>query len=243
MERKTRSGSGMAGRDPFQSGTRIQVFHKTEWLSCTALIGETGKDFFTITFSPAGRRKPEMPPGSTWMFCLLREEGLYRFSAPVMECITRPGALPVYRVARPSLMQRQQRRRFVRLSCNLSALYWRLERKFPHPTGKRCAAGLLSSMVEQQPGTEARVLNISGGGLKLLAPEHLPLGTRLLLQLQLDAPEARMLVAEGIIERVQPVDPKYRNRFQIGVSFSAIHRGARERIIRYIFRRLRCRFR
>lgn len=232
----------MASRDPFETGTRVLVFHELERLSYTALIDEAGNDSFTIMFSPVRKRKPEMGPGSTWEFCLIRDEGLYYFSAPVVECIVKPGLPLAYRMKRPALMRRQQRRGFVRLSCCLDVLYWRLEQPPPSGGGKTDQF-LLPPQTERQPGTPAQVLNLSGGGLKLLAPEYLPRRTGLFLQIHLDAPEARVLAAEGLVERVQPVDPKHRNWCHAGVSFRNINRGTRERIIRYIFRCLRLRFR
>lgn len=245
----------MIARELFVNGTRLHIYHEQEQRSYTAAVLGSERSYFSI--SPPGERGAglEMPPGSVWRFCLVREDGLYHFTSTVLGRFTEP--LTHYRVSRPAATQRQQRRQYVRLACRVEVIYWNLEqipsfRSGPEePGGKETGppgdslheVGGYLALLDGVPGIPAYALDLSGGGIRLLASQKLPQGSRLLLEIRLDDPGTEVLLAEGKVTRVSPLEEEPQPRYRVGVSFSAISRGVRERIIRYVFKRLRSRAR
>ncbi len=125
------------------------------------------------------------------------------------------GFVPLWVVAMPEEIQRNQLRNFVRLPIHVEA-----------------TIVLLTEGNEGEPiSTITR--NISGSGVGVVLKEPLPLGSKVKVVLPLDYD---VVEAEGEVVRVVAPEPTY-DKHAVGINFTNIQESARKIIIRYIFRK------
>ena len=131
------------------------------------------KDTFTICSPVCAEGKLDMPMGSIWPFCLIGIDGLYFFTAQVLRVLSDQKA--GYLIGCPQTFYRCQRRKDVRVSCILDVTYRvvgegaeSLERGSPN---QKQYAGRYSAIV----------VDLSGGGLRMVTKEQVPRQARLVL--------------------------------------------------------------
>lgn len=129
-------------------------------------------------------------------------------------------------IERPNAFSRRQRRNFVRFPVNLPVLFQLIERaedKSP-----------VDDVVRQ-----GRTVDISGGGLQIVAMSPPESGDTVLVMIKLDDNNPRELQLAGDVSWVVQDDWSKNTRF--GISFTDISEVERERIISYIFLKMRTR--
>lgn len=125
-------------------------------------------------------------------------------------------------LSRPETMTRKQRRNFVRLDINLPVLF-------------RILSG--SPGINPDDVHAGMTIDISGGGLQLSSRTQLESGSRIQISLKLDQKDMQDLVLTGKVNWVVPEEAMRSYRF--GVCFEDIREAHRERIISYIFAKMR----
>jgi hypothetical protein len=97
---------------------------------------------------------------------------------------------------------------------------------------------LLKQRDTQDHQFEAKAIDISAVGLKLISSQHIQVGT--LLHLAISLPSAPSLSAIGEVKHIdQQLEEDDTPCYHIGVGFREIHEEDREEIIRYTFKKQR----
>lgn len=125
------------------------------------------------------------------------------------------GFIPLWVVAMPEEIQRDQLRNFVRLRIHVDAV--------------------IVLLTEEGDGEQISTItqNISGSGVGVLLKEPLPLGSKVKVVLPLDH---YVVEATGEVVRVSAPEPNY-DKHAIGINFMNINESSRKIIISYIFRK------
>ena len=125
------------------------------------------------------------------------------------------GFIPLWVIAMPSEVKKDQLRNFVRLSIHVDV-----------------NIQLLTELgdVEQ---FNTLTQNISGSGVGVVLKKSLPLGSKVTVVLPLDQ---YVVKAEGEVVRVIEPEPEY-DKYAIGINFTIIDEPSRKKIISYIFRK------
>jgi c-di-GMP-binding flagellar brake protein YcgR len=124
------------------------------------------------------------------------------------------GAIPLWVIAMPGEVQRNQLRNFVRLSIHLDVN--------------------IELLTKAGDGDHFNALtqNISGSGVGIVLKKPLPLGSKVKVVLPLDQ---YVVKADGEVVRVIEPEPDY-DKYAIGINFTMINESSRKIIINYIFR-------
>ncbi len=83
-------------------------------------------------------------------------------------------------------------------------------------------------------------VNLSGGGLRMVIPEQLVTGQKVLVELTLPTMPPAAITSIAAVVRVVPAPAQEEaNRYETALKFIDIHEDDREKIIRYVFKRQR----
>lgn len=239
--------------EKLQVGVKLQVKNEVERKDYQTTVTARGEQTFTIEEPLNEGRALNMPPQSSWQFCLLGSDAVYFFTARVAGMKQEDGGVS-YRIEWPDRVQRQQRRRHVRVRCHHTILYWLWEEVEQSPEGTPHQAEknpdlwedaqwlreYLARLNEEVPPRNAFTLDLSGGGMRLVSLDKLDRGQRLLLKLVLDeGSDFQLLLIEAMVVRVMPLEIGGWKRYRIGVEFVNLDEKVQERLIAYIFRLMR----
>ncbi|MDI6870483.1 MAG: flagellar brake protein [Bacillota bacterium] len=198
--------------DGLRIGQRIQIKtadSEDEWYSSRVedLTGET----VTIAAPIKAGAVVSLPPGTLLDCHFPRDDAFYAFQAEIIQRRHLP--VPVLVLRRPETVQRFQRRRLFRLPVVLPVLF------------KVAGSGTV------QKGS---TLDLSGGGVCLVAPELLAVGTE--LELALDLPDGFHLAARGrVVKATECEGEKGPSRYAHGVEFLDLPLPVQERIVSFVF--------
>ena len=101
-----------------RTGARLQVVPEGEKVYYEAFVKELDPVGVTISEPVSSEGKLEMSPGESWRFYLVGEDALYSFRARILERIQEG-----YRVERPQVLSRLQRRGPFPPECTLGLGY------------------------------------------------------------------------------------------------------------------------
>lgn len=232
---------------------RLQILNQIEQEQYTTSIKAVGTDSFTIYEPRSGGKGLEMPQYSSWQFCLLGEDAVYFFTARVIGA-NRDGAEVYYIIKSPESVQRQQRRGHVRVPCHQNVLFWSWEEAASEGAASLVNVSRSSGIWEDPlwvrdyirdleskvPAKTAFTLDISGGGLRMVALDPLERHDRLLLKIDLDDKrKPQVVLMEAKVVRVVPLNIGGWKRFRVGVSFINLNEKVQEQLIAYLFRIMR----
>ena len=138
------------------------------------------------------------------------EHAVYRFKSSIKERIRNP--IPLLVLVHPEEVERIQRRQYFRLKVNKKIHY-------------RLAAN------EQSDYKETRILDISGGGIKMVINTELEMGDK--LQFFIDIAPLKEILFTGKIVRITKLAD--RNTKAAGIKFINVKRSIQDKIISWIF--------
>ena len=240
----------MSDRALLTVGTRLQLLHEIEQVQYSAQVKEVKRDSFTTTEAVAGNKELQMEPGSVFQATLMGSDAVYYFTARVID-IFRENDKPYFIFQWPEQMHRHQRRSHVRVPCHLHVFFWSLHEALEELSkmivggetipleDARWGMGLLEELNAKLPARQGVTLDLSGGGLRMVAPEPVKRQERLLLKICLDERCRQFFLLEGRIVRSTPLAIGKWKRHRVGVAFMNTSQGIQERIIRHIFRIMR----
>ena len=152
------------------------------------------------------------------------DDAIYRFETEVRGR-KKSNNVPLIVLPRPTRFARRQRRSFVRLPVNLPVQYRVISRNAD--TG-------LPQVSDTYTG---KTVDVSGGGLQIAVTKRVSRGDTALVSLSLDDGNPQALALSGPISWVTEDDRTTTVRF--GVGFAQINEAEQERIIAYIFSKMR----
>lgn len=243
----------MINKDLLAAGTRIRLFNQDEQGFYSALIKKAGEEGFMIDQSVFGDTLLHHPaPGTIFRAAVFGRDAVYHFETRVIGiCGAGGGFIFDY----PHVLRRQQRRQHVRLPCRLSVYCWPVDEArqalsrilagldAAHLEGLRLSFGLLEELNERLPARQWVTLDLSGGGVRMIAPAPPQPQENLLLKICTNDSGRQFFLLEGRVIRVTPLLIGNMSKYRVAVVFINISRGSRERIIRYIFSAMRKQYR
>lgn len=169
------------------------------------------EDALIVALPKLQGRAISLPEGTHVHVVITQEDAIYDFESEVLgEWEEFPPAL---KLELPEAIRRTQRRDFVRVAAEIPLVLL-------DETGLRI---------------EAKTWDLSGGGLSFLHNTPLRGQVTLLLQLPKNEDQAELIEVAGSIRRCQ----NYSGRFLVGVVFGELPEPTREKIIAFLFRRMR----
>ncbi len=232
---------------------RLQVYHEPEQEYYTAKVLDLDKEEMMISEPLSGGKTLEMPDHSSWQFYLNKEDAVYFFTSRVVGA-KKEGSVTRYLVKRPHTAHRHQRRGHVRVPCHQDLHYWRWDELKPvngifpetmlqskdfweDPIWMR---DYLKELEAAAPIKPAFSLDMSGGGLRMVSLEPLARYDRLLITTYIgEKGKQQLLLLEGKVVRVAPLNIGGWKRYRAGVSFMNIDPEIQEQIISYLFTLMR----
>jgi len=147
-------------------------------------------------------------------------DAAYSFTASVLGH-TKSNNVPLVVISRPTAFKRLQRRDYVRIPVTKPIL-------FTVPCTQAA-----DSKTSSYKGT---VIDISGGGIKIFSSSVLSEGDKVEIEFMLsDAPQEKMCLQGTVVWAERDMSSKKR----FGIRFTDIHENQREKIISYIFSKMR----
>lgn len=174
----------------------------------------------TIVISAPTHKGVVIPfrPGQQLIAGVSKEDALYGFYTNVTER-GKINDMPVLRIKKGKHSKRIQRRKYVRID-GISQVDLKIL--------KRSGGGDEVIYFDKR---KVREKNISGGGMLILSPTILAMGT--ILEISVSLPHFGMIRTVGEVVRVQKVEDEY----EIGISFINLSEKDREKIIKYVYQR------
>lgn len=129
----------------------------------------------------------------------------------------------------PQEVKRIQERRFVRAKAALEIYY--------SPLGESSGEELPPEML--LPDRKGYTVDLSGGGAQLVLKEKPEIDSFLLLSFPLPDGKGAPLLLKGRVKRVAPKIIKGRECYEVGVAFEGLTDKEEDRLVSFVFRRLR----
>ncbi len=237
---------------------RVNVSDKSDKVYYKAVIVELTSVGFVISQPTARQDVLYLREGEVWEFNIEGGNTLFFFSATVLKRAKR-GNVPIYLIEYPMKFRRQPRRQFYRLSVNLELEYTVLK----EGTDKEEAEGkkkqdhddILVEITEEcdmykdiKVFDEKTVgqkyadgvfpgftVDISGGGLKMVADNYHKSGSELLMRIMVPPGVKGGTALKGRVIRSTPIHGGSSKKFRVSVVFIDIDEKVRDVIIEYIF--------
>lgn len=208
----------MASYIDLKRGQRITVTRTdgVPAVSCKAVVRHVSEDGLRIDWPRRGDDLLGLRPDDELTLTIHLHGRMYRCSSLVLDVQEFP-ALAVT-IARPTEVQREERRQFFRLLTSIDPRY----------------AARTDGDGEELERIDVRILDISGGGVQLRSRRWISVGDhiRLVFSLEDDSVELDVLVLALAVLRPD----RRRSYYRINAEFVDAGREVRERIIRFIFR-------
>lgn len=242
-------------RSIFRENLLIEVFEPGQEIFFKSIIQEVNDDYIAIGMPLRKQKQLFMAKNSSWEFRLVLRDTLYYFRS---RCLGQKKGeqVPLYLITWPEEVRRVQRRQFFRFPCSFDAHYWILKKPWDEEEQLPAAEAVNEQADDPQenaiagntnipleklaellgdPG-EAIISDISGGGLQLVAPQWLPIGTIVLMGLYLKSKkEEKDIFVKGKVVWVGPYQPERTVRFRHAVEFEDTPERVKEEIVRFIF--------
>ena len=174
--------------------------------------------------------------GIRYNFVFFSRGGLYRATAQIKERYKSEN-IYMLEVELKTQLEKFQRREFYRYPCILNISYYILTREEAE-LGNGEAIYVRIQSEESEPKTEynGTIIDLSGGGIKLVTREEVESGTYILLQLHLRNEEIdKQYYILGTAIAAEKVHRSGENFYEIRVKFLIHDNNIREEIIKYIF--------
>jgi c-di-GMP-binding flagellar brake protein YcgR len=198
--------------DGLEIGLRLQIkaaHSENDWYS--SRVEDLTEETVTIGVPIKAGVLVPLPPGSQIDCQFPKDDAFYSFRSTIMQRRHQP--LPVLILRRPVEVQRFQRRKLFRLPVVLPVSF---------------------AVEGREGGQKGTTLDLSGGGVGLVAGEQLAVGTG--LEVRLSLPDGYHLVAKGrVVKSVEGQADKGQKRYVHGVEFEDLPLPVQERVVSFIF--------
>ncbi|SEF47734.1 c-di-GMP-binding flagellar brake protein YcgR, contains PilZNR and PilZ domains [Caloramator fervidus] len=204
-------------------GQKIDVMQ--DGIAYVSKIQDINENFLLIDVPTAGNRYFITYPGRVIEFYVPNEKDVTKCRSIVLGK-KRENNIEMLIISLPDIVERVQRREYFRLPISMEVSYVTL------PPGKKFLnlKDVPSLYFEQL--NKALTLDISGGGIKILAKEKAQVGSNVLLILNI--PEEVILLTTVV--RVEEAENKF---FRLALKYENIDEKTRDIIIRFIFNKMR----
>ncbi len=189
----------MSIRKIFRENLPLEIYDENEGIYYKSIVQEVNDDNIAIGVPMRKQNQLLLNEGSSWTFRLTAKDSQYSFTSTVLGRKF-SNRVPLYLIAWPKTVIKQQRRQFFRYSCTLELNYWVVPSGDPevehHLTGLPLGRKVFGSeeLDREESGRvfeeltellgeprDAVTADISGGGLQMITPRRYVVGTNLVL--------------------------------------------------------------
>ena len=208
---------GMPSFIEFRTGQQVAVMpgHSMRSASYPAVIRQVADEGLRIDRPRRGGQRLELHSGDDVTLVLQQHGRMYTCTSRVLEVRDVPEQVLI---EHPTAVRHNERRQFYRLLTNIAPRY----------------AARISSDAEELERLDARIVDLSGGGVQLRVEQWLPVGSRVRLIFALEQ-EPLEIDVTVLALAVQRPDTR-RSYYRVNAKYLSAARAMQERIIRYIFR-------
>lgn len=202
----------------FRPGLRLSVMQGRGVLSASyqGVIRQVSDDGIRIDWPHRNRDAMELNRGDDVTVVVQMHGRMYTCSTRVLDLQEVPTETVL--IAEPSEVRHNERRQFYRLLTNITPRY----------------AAQTNEDGDEVLRLEARILDLSGGGVQLRTEEWIPVGARIRLVFMLDQDPLQLDITVMALAVREPDTGRTFHR--VNAKFVEIDRDTQERIIRFIFR-------
>ena len=196
-------------------GQRVEFYLEKDDTKYTSRIEDVEADHLVVAMPMDEKRRPILPEKGEKLYGLAVGEGCrYRFFTIYLDKAAQP--IPVWKISRPEVVERQQNRSFVRVAVTLPIKFRSVDDE-----GK---------LGEEQ---EAYTLDLSGSGVSFVWKEPIPPNHKAALEIN-NLPEIGTLQIMARVVRCVQLEPKTRG-YHMGMHFLNLPRATMNKLVRYIF--------
>ena len=221
----------------FDINNKIDFIREGEELG-TSLVQDWREDSFLVSIPLKGYRKKLLIVGE-WItgFYYDAKKRVYMFQSRVLGRVIQN--IPMYRLSIPETLYKVQRRDYVRVPITIPIVYAKISPEGTGSAGDVSAHGPLPSAGKGKASPvlweNATVLDLSGGGMNLSADN--PLEPEQQIWIQIDT-EGLKMKAKGKVVRCRARRISDLKTYSMGIKFIDITERDRDRIIRFVFKKL-----
>jgi len=216
----------------FVINNKVELYSMDKKRIGITLIQDSDEKYFFIGIPLEKGVRRSLEPGNKIKFIYYEENRLYAFSS-LVEGVGKENII-LYKIRQPESFEVVQRREEFRLPIVI-------EMKYIHgkSIGNINFKNIGIEMVEERfkdDLIDCLSVDLSGRGIGLIIDENLPLGENLALMIRHPAING---ILKGQIVHKTKLFGKNGLKYRIGVSFHELDYGTKEKIVGYIFRKMR----
>lgn len=211
----------MAG-EMVQAGKVLKIGQRVEFDAedgigrYTSRIEDILSDRLVVAMPIDEKRRPVLPEPDTRVYGrIITDKCVYRFFSIYKERLAEP--IPVWRITKPELVERWQRRRFVRVPARLVLIV-----QIVNPEG------------QLEPSVKTTSVDISGNGICFTYPSRVHIGSRAVLDIE-SLPDIGNLQITGRVTKCVPVEVPTAVIYHVGVEFEHMEPSVQNKLVRFIF--------
>lgn len=203
---------------------KIMIIDPSDSMRYKSLIAEVDTDSLSITVPFRQGGQLAFDRGSKLRVEFAVKDAIYSFEATVIDR-KKSNQVPLLVINRPAMFSRRQRRDFVRLPLLLPVSF------------RVLASNNDSSNPKISEVITGKTVDISGGGLQVACSTRVNRNDKILLSLRPEDGNPQSLSLSGTVSWVD--EDVYTRTVRFGLNFSEIKELEQERIIKFIFSKMR----
>lgn len=210
------SGEMVQAGKVLRIGQRVEFEAEDGIGKYTSRIEDILQDRLVVAMPIDEKRRPILPEPDTKVYGrIITDKCVYRFFSIYKERLADP--IPVWRITKPDMLERWQRRRFVRVPARLS-----LNVQIVNPEG------------QLEPSVPTTSVDISGNGICFLYPSLVHISSRAVLDIA-SLPGIGNLQITSRVAKCVPVETPTAVIYHIGAEFENMEPSVQNKLIRFIF--------
>lgn len=219
------------GEINFKINRKIEIIFHDRGIGIS-LIQEIDEDGIYITIPLIKHQRQLLTIGERVEVVYCYDNELFGFTAKVID--KKVENIPLYKIEIPEKFDRVQRRNFVRVPTNFEIQYGKSDLL----SEKDCARIKLEQLEREYKDQLGNgfSMDLSGGGIKLSIKEPLKENETVLVLLKHPSLD---IVVKGKVVRCSPFISEKYVLYHVGIKFKEMSDALREKIIRFVFMRMR----
>ncbi len=210
------SGKMIQAEKVLRIGQRVEFDAENDGKRYTSRIEDILPDRLFVAMPVDAKRRPVLPePDSKVCGRIITDKCVYRFFAVYKERCADP--IPIWKITKPVLLERWQRRRFVRVPARLAL-----------------TVQIINEEGQLGQSVETTLVDLSGNGVCFSYPSLVHVGCRAVLDIE-PLPDIGNLQLVSKVTKCVPVETPLAVVYHVGVEFENMERSVQNKLVRFIF--------
>jgi c-di-GMP-binding flagellar brake protein YcgR len=206
-------------KEDFKINKKLEILIDEKYFNSN--IQDVTEEYIAISIPINAGEYVPLSKGTVIDVVYYEEENCYKFKSSVIG--RKFEKIPILLLAKPKEIKKIQRRKYVRISVVNTVKYKNLKNE----------PRINPSTVDKSEYLKAVLVDLSGGGMRIMVSEEIKLNDFLLVSLTLNNEEI------FIVGQAMRILKDESGRFSCGLSFEFLDNSTRERIIKFTFQLMR----